>query len=1136
MITRKAPLALALFIAALISFVPTGRAKILDNFDAATKTNAWVDFNFGPGTGGNTQTGGQLKFSIPAVQDIFCSTAWSAGDYTVADGKAIEFRADLVSANRADAYAVLGWIPNSQSPSSLAGYSLTKSASAILLSKGINKYFLQDPTAIKNTNITLVLSLRGEGTSVVITAKILDKDANNAVIYERTMVDTAGVDGLAAGTDSPAVPYTGPGKFTLMLYEDFNTGATGTYEVVFDNAEAFAFDTAIIDDFSNGKVGWTDTSLGAGSSAVVNGQYKFSIPAIQDIFFGSTKTTRSYDFKDGEKLEFRVDLMGANRADVYAVLSWTPNAPQNVSSLTGYGFVKAPSAILISKGINRYFVQEATSVASSNVTMALSLERRGTSVVINTRLYDKGNNNAVVYDKTVIDTAAADTFAAGTDSPIAPFTGQGGFVLLDYEDFNTGATGTYDVIFDNAWVASPPLPANVPPTISDVTPENFRNFLPGSTNITFKITDDAPVSTNKVAVIVNGVRFTSANGLAMTTNGNIINGSLGGLTTNKTYTATIEAVDAGNLTNQTTIFFDTFATNTFLIETEDYNFAYGLYIDNPVLVQNGDFNDFGYRGEQGGKDTDYFNTRGATVQPYRPDLVTQAPTLDFERWNYLALGGKTNNYIDYDTGRNRAGEWQRYTRTFPAGTYEVYLRESFLNVNTAVSVLEKVNGEPWDTDATLTLLGSFIGQNSGASYRNTPLTDSTGQSIATVTFDGVTTVRLRHIDSEPSGGTIRQNYLVFIPTAPVINRPGAISLSPAARSTVSNPDVSIAASLQDRDTTVVTNTVELFINNVKVSPAISSPSAGVTAIAYTMTTIPASGSTVDASIRFTDSANVRVTNNWSFSVVYPFLLSSNRVAGAQNSGFNIHIVQSPSGTPLGDSVVRAEDQLAANSTMAEAYDLVTNATIINFNQTAGGSAGYFPNDDVFPGLDTMGDGNDYFAMEATAFLDLPAGIVRFGINCDDGFKISSGASLSDPSPVLAILPDNPADLTVDVVVPAAGLYPFRLVWYEQTGGAHLEFFTVNRTTGARTLINSATAGAIKAYQTAVAPTITVYSASDVGAQFTLDASATVNTSAGTVTIAKSGGAKFYVIRSGSQLKVLSTAIQGNNVVLTYGAP
>jgi hypothetical protein len=457
-------------------------------------------------------------------------------------------------------------------------------------------------------------------------------------------------------------------------------------------------------------------------------------------------------------------------------------------------------------------------------------------------------------------------------------------------------------------------------------------------------------------------------------------------------------------------------------------------------------------------------------------------------------------------------------------------------VNNAVSVLEKVNGEPWDNEATVTLLGSFIGQNSGASYRNTPLTDSTGQSIATVNFDGVTTVRLRHIDSEPSGGTIRQNYLVFIPTAPVVNRPGAISLSPAARSVVSNPEVSIAASLQDRDTTVVTNTVELFVNNAKVAAAISSPSAGVTAIAYTMPTIPASGSTIDASIRFTDSTNVRVTNNWSFSVVYPFLLSSNRVAGAQNSGFNIHIVQAPSSLTLGDSVVRAEDQLAANSTIAEAYDLVTNATIINFNELGGGSAGYFPNDEIFPGLDTMGDGNNYFAMEATAFLDLPAGIVRFGINCDDGFKVSSGASLSDPSPVLAILPDNPANLTFDLVVPSAGLYPVRLVWYEQTGGAHLEFFTVDRTNGTRTLINSASAGAIKAYQTAVAPTITVYSATDVGAQFTLDASATVNTTAGTITVANSGPAKFYVIRSPSQLKILSTAIQSGNVVLTYGAP
>src|SRR3954463_3752009 len=98
-------------------------AKVVDNFDDNVKTG-WTDAGFGVGS--VAETGGQFKFTIPAIQDIFFASTKNTEDYTLADGKTIELRVDMISANRPDAYAVLAWIPNAVDVKTLAGYSLTK--------------------------------------------------------------------------------------------------------------------------------------------------------------------------------------------------------------------------------------------------------------------------------------------------------------------------------------------------------------------------------------------------------------------------------------------------------------------------------------------------------------------------------------------------------------------------------------------------------------------------------------------------------------------------------------------------------------------------------------------------------------------------------------------------------------------------------------------------------------------------------------------------------------------------------------------------------------------------------------------------------------------------------------------------
>jgi hypothetical protein len=175
-----------------------------------------------------------------------------------------------------------------------------------------------------------------------------------------------------------------------------------------------------------------------------------------------------------------------------------------------------------------------------------------------------------------------------------------------------------------------------------------------------------------------------------------------------------------------------------------------------------------------------------------------------------------------------------------------------------------------------------------------------------------------------------------------------------------------------------------------------------------------------------------------------------------------------------------------------------------------------------------------FTVEIRAYLDLPAGLHRFGVVTDDGYKISAGATPADKTPLLAFHNGGPANETFDFVVPVAGLYGFRMVWYERGGNAFAEWFSVDLATGTRTLINDPDSpNAVKAYQDVVpAPAVKLQS-SAVVTGFFADTAATIDTVAKKVTVPASGAAHFYRLSSATALRITSITLAGGNVVITY---
>ncbi|MCL4176566.1 MAG: hypothetical protein KJ072_02310 [Verrucomicrobia bacterium] len=142
----------------------------------------------------------------------------------------------------------------------------------------------------------------------------------------------------------------------------------------------------------------------------------------------------------------------------------------------------------------------------------------------------------------------------------------------------------------------------------------------------------------------------------------------------------------------------------------------------------------------------------------------------------------------------------------------------------------------------------------------------------------------------------------------------------------------------------------------------------------------------------------------------------------------------------------------------------TGAQPDNFNTeeppgTPGQAAGEYGN--LFPpgvllGADPSNTA-DNFVIETIAYVNLKRGLHRWGVNSDDGFKVS--VAPGQPSPLGIVLGEfgaaggrGSADTIFDFAIETDGFYPIRMLWWEGGGGASCEWFSVNVDTGEKILI------------------------------------------------------------------------------------
>ncbi|MFM2294375.1 MAG: hypothetical protein RLZZ350_788, partial [Verrucomicrobiota bacterium] len=631
----------------------------------------------------------------------------------------------------------------------------------------------------------------------------------------------------------------------------------------------------------------------------------------------------------------------------------------------------------------------------------------------------------------------------------------------------------------------------VPPIIANVQPTNGSLFLPTTTPITFtasSIFSTISANTNKIRVALNGTNVTSYSYVGSATNWSVT--ASPALAANQTYATVITVTDDNGNSVTNSFSFNTWSPTNIFVEAEAYNYAGGGAILSPFAGQ--------YDGQvniAAVSNIDFFEYTDGGTNPYRAndavDLEISGDSNDHA--DYINLG-LTNWSLDYV----QSGEWLNYTRSLKTNTaYNVYARLS------GGAVPQMLLERDAATTATTTnqpraALGRFIGTDTGniiSNYAFAPLKDFFGSNV-TVRFTVTNhTFRVTRV-----GDSCNFDYFTFVPVANAATlRPYLSEGFPTPNATGVLPDQRIAFTIANRQTTNVTSSVKLFVNSADVSGslALTNHAAGTT-VSYTPAALYPLNATNTLRAVFTDSGGVTQTNDWTFTTANILVLSNSfalTTGSGVSNGFAIHLVKFPdvwpgNATPAPLGSTWAEAMLAGttlNTNTSLPYTPDTNVffaetNVINYElcgrvspdgSTFTNSGAVFPSVALAgyaPCANTNGPGN--FALAATFYVQLAAGLNQWAVRSDDGFRLTSGTNALNPTDFKIMDYEGgrgaqtPSEFYF--IAPVTGVYPMRLLYYQGGFGGSVQFYSLDRVTGVPLLINSANANAIKAYRSSTA--------------------------------------------------------------------
>lgn len=185
-------------------------------------------------------------------------------------------------------------------------------------------------------------------------------------------------------------------------------------------------------------------------------------------------------------------------------------------------------------------------------------------------------------------------------------------------------------------------------------------------------------------------------------------------------------------------------------EAEDFDYGRGRFFDNP---QPG-----AYAGLSAVNEIDYHSLNsGQGNHAYRPN----PPGLETEGCTDRPRQISSPGLQDYNVGFNNGGNWGNYTRTFPAGTHNLFMRgaDGISAVSDSAS-LSVVTGGQATTNQTTAKLGIFSVPATGdwQVYTRVPLQDGSGNPVE-ITNDG----SMKTLRETTDNGNYNANFYILIP-------------------------------------------------------------------------------------------------------------------------------------------------------------------------------------------------------------------------------------------------------------------------------------------------------------------------------------------------------------------------------------
>jgi hypothetical protein len=295
-------------------------------------------------------------------------------------------------------------------------------------------------------------------------------------------------------------------------------------------------------------------------------------------------------------------------------------------------------------------------------------------------------------------------------------------------------------------ILNPSLPA-----IFDKYP-NSSGLFQYTNTFNVWVTSPAGIATSNVIVKVDGVVVTNLSFSGITTSWNV---SYPGLILNTINMITVMVTDNDGIVVSNTVSLGTFDPSSYTFEAEDWDYTSnsvsGLFIDNSQT------NAYAALGSTAG--IDYSNSiPGQGNTSYRPQGLETEDASDATRPAYTA------GLQDYDVGYNYGGigNWGNYTRTFPAGIYNIYMRAASPNSATTDSAsISLVASGRGTFDQTIDKLGTFSVPDTGGwqTYFWVPLKDSRGNLV---NFLGGSVETLR---ATVDNGGYNVNFFLLAPIA-----------------------------------------------------------------------------------------------------------------------------------------------------------------------------------------------------------------------------------------------------------------------------------------------------------------------------------------------------------------------------------